>query len=87
LGIQGGVCGVIIMMLLPSMMVLEARKQSPINPVLNPNRSIYFDPFFAWMSIVFAAVFLPINFYLHFYQLVLKLDGMNEGCENFFRAI
>jgi hypothetical protein len=71
LGIVGGVCGVIIMMVLPSMMVLEARKKSPTNPVLNPNRSIYFHPFFAWMSIVLAVVFLPYNLYLQIYQLIL----------------
>jgi hypothetical protein len=52
------------MMVLPAMMVLEARKRSSANLALNPNKNIYFKPFFAWMSIAFAAVFLPYNLYL-----------------------
>jgi hypothetical protein len=70
-GITGGVCGVIIMMVIPALMVLDARKKARTNPVLNPNRSIYFNPVFAWTSILFAAVFLPYNLYLQVDQLVL----------------
>lgn len=86
MGITGGVCGVIIMMVLPAFMVVEARKKAPLSPALNPNRSIYFANIFAYLSILFAAIFLPYNLYLQVDKLVRQIDGTEAVCFQSFNA-
>lgn len=63
-GVAGGVCGVMIMMVLPAVMVLDARRKAPRNPTTNRHRSVFFNPLFAYIPIILGVVFLPYNLYL-----------------------
>jgi Mn2+/Fe2+ NRAMP family transporter len=60
----GGVCGVIIMMILPALMVLKARKQCPLDPKSNPYKSMFFNNVFAYLIAILGIVIIPYNLYL-----------------------
>lgn len=60
----GGVCGVIIMLIVPALMVLEARKKCPLDPNSNPYKSIFSFNIFAYLIIILGVAVIPYNLYL-----------------------
>lgn len=64
IGFTGGICGVLILLIVPPLLVYKARKLCPLDPKRNPFKSVFYSNAWIICLLVLGAAFIPYNLYI-----------------------
>lgn len=74
-GITGGVCGTIIMMIIPAGLISKARRSCPLKYMDNPFRSFFLSNIWSYVIFVAGVIIVPYNVYTQIQTLVNQVTN------------